>query len=74
MLCRAYDQAAIKFRGVNADINFTLTDYKDEIKKVMITDQSHCFLFVFKDQRQRSALFICICPAVRFCSCHGIAR
>ncbi|KAF8687133.1 hypothetical protein HU200_042797 [Digitaria exilis] len=31
---RAYDQAAIKFRGVNADINFTLTDYKDEIKKM----------------------------------------
>uniref|UniRef100_K3XWR3 AP2/ERF domain-containing protein n=1 Tax=Setaria italica TaxID=4555 RepID=K3XWR3_SETIT len=32
--CRAYDQAAIKFRGVNADINFTLSDYKDEIKKM----------------------------------------
>ncbi|XP_039807500.1 APETALA2-like protein 4 isoform X3 [Panicum virgatum] len=31
---RAYDQAAIKFRGVNADINFTLSDYKDEIKKM----------------------------------------
>ncbi|PAN23166.1 hypothetical protein PAHAL_4G072500 [Panicum hallii] len=31
---RAYDQAAIKFRGVNADINFTLSDYTDEIKKM----------------------------------------
>jgi hypothetical protein len=31
---RAYDQAAIKFRGVSADINFTLDDYKDDIKKV----------------------------------------
>nr|AAV83488.1 GLOSSY15 [Zea mays] len=31
---RAYDQAAIKFRGVNADINFTLDDYKDEMKKM----------------------------------------
>ncbi|KAJ1260057.1 hypothetical protein BS78_10G202700 [Paspalum vaginatum] len=31
---RAYDQAAIKFRGVSADINFTLSDYKDEIKKM----------------------------------------
>ncbi|KAK3130897.1 hypothetical protein QOZ80_6BG0499390 [Eleusine coracana subsp. coracana] len=31
---RAYDQAAIKFRGVSADINFTLNDYKDEIKKM----------------------------------------
>ncbi|KAG0515268.1 hypothetical protein BDA96_10G263900 [Sorghum bicolor] len=31
---RAYDQAAIKFRGVNADINFALDDYKDEMKKM----------------------------------------
>ncbi|XP_062233185.1 APETALA2-like protein 4 [Phragmites australis] len=31
---RAYDQAAIKFRGVNADINFTLDDYKEDIKKM----------------------------------------
>ncbi|WVZ79277.1 hypothetical protein U9M48_026878 [Paspalum notatum var. saurae] len=31
---RAYDQAAIKFRGVSADINFTLSDYNDEIKKM----------------------------------------
>ncbi|KAL5652188.1 hypothetical protein ACJX0J_037646, partial [Zea mays] len=31
---RAYDQAAIKFRGLNADINFTLDDYKDEMKKM----------------------------------------
>ncbi|XP_066372541.1 APETALA2-like protein 4 [Miscanthus floridulus] len=31
---RAYDQVAIKFRGVNADINFTLDDYKDEMKKM----------------------------------------
>jgi hypothetical protein len=34
-ICRAYDQAAIKFRGVNADINFALDDYKDEMKKVI---------------------------------------
>uniref|UniRef100_A0A0E0LDU2 AP2/ERF domain-containing protein n=1 Tax=Oryza punctata TaxID=4537 RepID=A0A0E0LDU2_ORYPU len=31
---RAYDQAAIKFRGVEADINFTLDDYKEDIKKM----------------------------------------
>ncbi|KAL6603779.1 hypothetical protein ACP70R_044140 [Stipagrostis hirtigluma subsp. patula] len=31
---RAYDQAAIKFRGVSADINFTLEDYKEDIKKM----------------------------------------
>ncbi|XP_051203102.1 APETALA2-like protein 4 isoform X1 [Lolium perenne] len=31
---RAYDQAAIKFRGVDADINFNLDDYQEEIKKM----------------------------------------
>nr|AMS25570.1 APETALA2-like protein [Cattleya trianae] len=29
---RAYDRAAIKFRGVEADINFILGDYEDELK------------------------------------------
>lgn len=31
---RAYDRAAIKFRGVNADINFSLEDYEDDMKQV----------------------------------------
>uniref|UniRef100_A0ACD5UJW2 Uncharacterized protein n=1 Tax=Avena sativa TaxID=4498 RepID=A0ACD5UJW2_AVESA len=31
---RAYDQAAIKFRGVEADINFSLDDYKEDINKM----------------------------------------
>lgn len=30
---RAYDRAAIKFRGVEADINFNLSDY-DDMKQV----------------------------------------
>ncbi|KAL6507427.1 hypothetical protein OROGR_023622 [Orobanche gracilis] len=30
---RAYDRAAIKFRGVEADINFTLEDYEDDLKQ-----------------------------------------
>ncbi|KAI3722619.1 hypothetical protein L2E82_33660 [Cichorium intybus] len=30
---RAYDRAAIKFRGVEADINFTLQDYEDDLKQ-----------------------------------------
>lgn len=34
VLIRAYDRAAIKFRGVDADINFTITDYDEEMKQV----------------------------------------
>jgi len=33
---RAYDRAAIKFRGVEADINFSLEDYQDDMKQVVI--------------------------------------
>ncbi|MFS7953563.1 putative transcription factor AP2-EREBP family [Helianthus anomalus] len=32
---RAYDQAAIKFRGVDADINFNLNDYEEDMKQLM---------------------------------------
>ncbi|XVF83339.1 hypothetical protein PTKIN_Ptkin16aG0478900 [Pterospermum kingtungense] len=31
---RAYDRAAIKFRGVDADINFNLSDYEEDINQV----------------------------------------
>ncbi|XP_044482769.1 AP2-like ethylene-responsive transcription factor TOE3 isoform X3 [Mangifera indica] len=31
---RAYDRAAIKFRGVDADINFNLADYQEELKQM----------------------------------------
>ncbi|KAL2984088.1 hypothetical protein AAZX31_12G070000 [Glycine max] len=31
---RAYDRAAIKFRGVDADINFNLSDYEDDLKQM----------------------------------------
>ncbi|XAR74009.1 hypothetical protein NMG60_11008158 [Bertholletia excelsa] len=31
---RAYDRAAIKFRGVEADINFTLEDYEEDMKQM----------------------------------------
>ncbi|KAK1355447.1 AP2-like ethylene-responsive transcription factor TOE2 [Heracleum sosnowskyi] len=30
---RAYDRAAVKFRGPDADINFTATDYEDDLKQ-----------------------------------------
>ncbi|KAK4480309.1 hypothetical protein RD792_013378 [Penstemon davidsonii] len=31
---RAYDRAAIKFRGVDADINFIISDYEEEMKQM----------------------------------------
>ncbi|KAE9597642.1 hypothetical protein Lal_00041618 [Lupinus albus] len=31
---RAYDRAAIKFRGVDADINFNIEDYEDDLKQM----------------------------------------
>nr|ABN10954.2 APETALA2-like protein [Ipomoea nil] len=31
---RAYDLAALKFRGVDADINFSISDYKDGMKQI----------------------------------------
>ena len=31
---RAYDRAAIKFRGLDADINFNISDYDEDIKHV----------------------------------------
>ncbi|KAF3961906.1 hypothetical protein CMV_013516 [Castanea mollissima] len=31
---RAYDRAAIKFRGVEADINFTISDYDDDLRQM----------------------------------------
>ncbi|CAL9002390.1 unnamed protein product [Prunus brigantina] len=31
---RAYDRAAIKFRGTEADINFNVSDYEDDIKQM----------------------------------------
>ncbi|KAL8132186.1 hypothetical protein AgCh_007905 [Apium graveolens] len=33
-VARAYDRAAIKFWGVDADINFNLSDYDDDMKQI----------------------------------------
>lgn len=37
MICgfRAYDRAAIKFRGPDADINFNISDYDEDLKQVV---------------------------------------
>ena len=39
---RAYDRAAIKFRGMDADINFSISDYDEDIKQVASLLQRHC--------------------------------
>lgn len=44
----AYDRAAIKFRGVEADINFSLEDYEEDLKQVR--DSHLFFLFFFSFQ------------------------
>jgi AP2-like factor (euAP2 lineage) len=42
---RAYDRAAIMFRGVDADINFILSDYEDDLKQVKNFDDYDQFIF-----------------------------
>lgn len=34
LIFRAYDRAAIKFRGVDADINFSASDYEEDMRLV----------------------------------------
>ncbi|KAK4346470.1 hypothetical protein RND71_032809 [Anisodus tanguticus] len=45
----AYDRAALKFRGVEADINFTLEDYESELKQ-MINLTKEEFVHVLRRQ------------------------
>ncbi|KAL7608556.1 AP2-like ethylene-responsive transcription factor TOE3 [Lactuca sativa] len=46
---RAYDRAAIKFRGMEADINFNLEDYEDDVKQ-MSTLTKEEFVHVLRRQ------------------------
>ncbi|KAE8669216.1 Floral homeotic protein APETALA 2 [Hibiscus syriacus] len=46
---RAYDRAAIKFRGVDADINFNLSDYDEDMSQMMHTSKEE---FVHSLRRQ----------------------
>ncbi|CAF1915502.1 unnamed protein product [Brassica oleracea] len=41
----AFDPAAIKFRGVDSDINFTVGDYEEDMKHVFLYECSFGFLF-----------------------------
>ncbi|KAG0516694.1 hypothetical protein BDA96_09G025800 [Sorghum bicolor] len=47
---RAYDRAAIKFRGVDADINFNLSDYEDDMKQQMKSLSKEEFVHVLRRQ------------------------
>lgn len=46
-MCSAYDRAAIKFRGVEADINFSIEDYEEDLKQVCACERER-FLMVIK--------------------------
>lgn len=43
-MCSAYDRAAIKFRGVEADINFNIEDYEEDLKQVNRKQKSWIYM------------------------------
>ncbi|XP_008789031.1 APETALA2-like protein 1 isoform X2 [Phoenix dactylifera] len=47
---RAYDRAAIKFRGVDADINFNLSDYEEDLKQQMRNLTKEEFVHILRRQ------------------------
>ncbi|KAI4339230.1 hypothetical protein MLD38_024192 [Melastoma candidum] len=46
---RAYDRAAIKFRGVDADINFSVSDYEEDMKQMLNLNKEE-FVHVLRRQ------------------------
>ncbi|CAN4121609.1 unnamed protein product [Withania somnifera] len=46
---RAYDRAAIKFRGLDADINFNVSDYHDDLKQMAIYSKEE-FVHILRRQ------------------------
>lgn len=59
-MIRAYDRAAIKFRGVDADINFNLSDYEEDMKQVMCTLCILVSLFVDLSYTNYEILYYCV--------------
>ncbi|KAI8573762.1 hypothetical protein RHMOL_Rhmol01G0301300 [Rhododendron molle] len=51
---RAYDRAAIKFRGVDADINFNLSDYEDDLKQMYVCMYVYLGLFDSEEEAARA--------------------
>ncbi|XP_051120106.1 ethylene-responsive transcription factor RAP2-7-like [Andrographis paniculata] len=51
---RAYDRAAIKFRGVEADINFTVHEYEQDMKQMMNLSKEE-FVRILRRQSNGSA-------------------
>ncbi|KAG5124329.1 hypothetical protein JHK82_031066 [Glycine max] len=62
---RAYDRAAIKFRGVDADINFNVSDYDEDIKQVVNYEvRSLCIFYgdsalVFQGEAPNTGELLC---------------
>ncbi|XAR72082.1 hypothetical protein NMG60_11018586 [Bertholletia excelsa] len=47
---RAYDRAAIKFRGLDADINFSVSDYEEDMKQQMKSLTKEEFVHILRRQ------------------------
>ena len=50
---RAYDRAAIKFRGLDADINFVVDDYRQNMDKV-----KHIIVYIIYKRARNTSLEI----------------
>lgn len=57
-ISRAYDRAAIKFRGVDADINFNLSDYEEDLNQVPIVQKKPNIFFIIFVNRLLLPLFV----------------
>ncbi|MFS7902436.1 putative transcription factor AP2-EREBP family [Helianthus anomalus] len=49
---RVYDRAAIKFRGLDADINFNISDYEEDLKQIKNLSKEE-FVHILRRQSTR---------------------